>query len=146
MPNRKISSDLQERALHLLSSGWSTSQVVAALGVSKRTLGRWQASFQQYDHISRLTYLCGRRRKLTAKHLQDLQELIRANPGIYLEEVVEWFACHHDLPISITSIHGALQGLGFTYKKLRRHAAERNEVTHQQWKYDITSRFVASQL
>lgn len=146
MPNRKISSDIQERALYLLSSGWSTPQVVAALGVSKRTLARWHASFQQYGHIPRLTYLSGRRRKLTAKHLQDLQELLRANPSIYLEEVVEWFALHHDLPISITSIHDALKGLGFTYKKLRRHAAERNELTRQQWKYDITSRFMASQL
>lgn len=109
MPNRKISSDIQERALYLLSSGWSTPQVVAALGVSKRTLARWHASFQQYGHIPRLTYLSGRRRKLTAKHLQDLQELLRANPSIYLEEVVEWFALHHDLPISITSIHDALK-------------------------------------
>ena len=65
---------------------------------------------------------------------------------MYLGEVVEWFAVHHDLPVSIATIHRALGRLGLTYKKLWRVAVERDEISRMQWIRHITSRFAAHQL
>ncbi|KAI0691618.1 hypothetical protein C8Q76DRAFT_580191, partial [Earliella scabrosa] len=129
MPNRKIAPDIKERAIYLLSAGWQVHDIVAALGVSKRSLGRWQASYEHHGHLTTNTSLCGRPQKLGPKLLDDLRMLYEERPGIYLGEVVEWFAIHRDLPVSITTIHRALGRLGLTYKKLHRAAVERDEVS-----------------
>ncbi|KAF8236082.1 hypothetical protein L208DRAFT_1532852, partial [Tricholoma matsutake] len=56
---------------------------------------------------------------MNAKAIEDLHELIRETPSLFLEEEIgEWLALYHDLPISTTALHDNLWELGLTYKLL----------------------------
>ncbi|KIM57797.1 hypothetical protein SCLCIDRAFT_129613, partial [Scleroderma citrinum Foug A] len=48
--------------------------------------------------------------------LDDLHELIRENPSLFLDEIDEWLAIYHDQPISTTTIHDNLRDLGLRLK------------------------------
>lgn len=146
MPNRKIGEDIRDRALYLLSAGQDTRDITAALGVSKRTIHRWEDLYNCHGYIPRSTYLCGRPRKLSPLLMEELRLLIKDRPTLYLNEIVEWFATRRNFSVSISTIQRALVRLGLTYKKLRITASERDEVLRQQWKHQITGMFAAAQL
>lgn len=90
--------------------------------------------------------MVGRRRILSTAVLEDLRDLVRSSPSIYLDEIVSWLAVRHGQHVSISTIHRSLVSLGITYKKLRRTAVQRDDITRAQWLADITSRFTAQQL
>ncbi|KAI0370436.1 hypothetical protein BV20DRAFT_944306 [Pilatotrama ljubarskyi] len=148
MARWKISRDLKERCVVLVGAGWKVADVAYALGVSRQSVARWVSREPQGERhfLSSLTTLQGRPRVLSSAILEDLQDLLRAAPSIYLDEIASWLAVNYDLPLSVSTIHRALVALGYTYKKLRKTASQRDELTRAQWKADIVSRFTANQL
>jgi len=75
-----------------------------------------------------------------------LRELIRETPSLFLDEIGEWLALYHDVPISTTALHNNLRQLGLTYKLLRKAAAERNDIARADWLLEITTLYTADQL
>lgn len=146
MVNRKISRDLKERAAALVLSGSNVPSVAHILGVSVDSVKRWTRNFQSFGDVQPRSALRGRRRILSCTVLEDLQTLILSSPSLYLDEIVSWLAVKHDQPVSISTLQRSLVALGYTYKKLRKAAAQRDEITRTQWKADILSRFTADQL
>ena len=49
-------------------------------------------------------------------------------PEMFLDEIQDWMALHHDSAISITSLHWVIQDAGLSLKMLHKAASERDEV------------------
>lgn len=146
MVNRKISRDLKERAVALVLSGSSVTGVADILGVSVDSVKRWSRNLRSLGDVQPHSALRGRRRVLSNTVLESIQDLIASSPSLYLDEIVSWLAVAHDQPVSISALQRSLVALGYTYKRLRKTAAQRDELTRSQWKADILSRFTANQL
>jgi hypothetical protein len=112
---RKISPDLKQRALYLLlEEGREIDRVTTALGVH-----------------------------FWAVVLQKNFMKCSPNPSLLLDEIGEWLALYHDQPISTTALHDNLKDLGFTYKRLKRIAAEQDNAYCADWLYNMTSNYSA---
>lgn len=147
MPYQKISSDRKQRALFLLlEEDWDKSAVADAMGVSEKSIDCWEELYRTEGCVTRPSFTRGRPRLLTTQMADELHELISESPSLILEEIAEWLALYHDRPISITALHDNLQDLGFSYKKLKRVAAERNDELRSDWLHNITANYTAEQL
>lgn len=149
MPRRHpFSADIRERTIALVTAGMDSSTAEVITGVSARTVRRWtSASAVGRGRDDRAAMASrGRRRLVNTAILEDLRLLVLSAPSLYLDEIATWLAVHHDLPLSVTTIHEYLKCIGLTYKKLRKTAARRDELTREQWKAHIFSKFSAEQL
>ena len=147
MSPRRISRDLKLRAHLLVTTGlYSASSAATILGVSERSVRRWVASSRRCGDVETHSLFRGRNSTLSHATLRELYDLVIFSPTLYLDEICTWFAAHRGLRLSVSAVHRGLERLGLTRKKLRRTAAQRDELTRAQWKADITSRFTATQL
>ena len=115
MVNRKISHDMKQRALQLINEGWEPAEVADVLGVSSKSIERWDHNYETHGCINPPSALRGRPRIINAQAADDLQELIRETPLLFLDEIGEWLALYHDISISTAAIHNNLCDLGLTY-------------------------------
>jgi len=65
MVYRKISSDMKKRALQLLEEGWEVSEIADALGVSTKSIPRWNGNYEVHGHVNPPSALRGRHCILT---------------------------------------------------------------------------------
>ena len=121
----KISADMKEHALHLLTEGWELPEIADVLSVSLKSIGWWADNYDQHGTVIPPSYHQGRRRLLNAEAISGLKELIDESPELYLDEIGEWLALYHDIPMSRTALHDNLRDLGITRKIMHRQAAER---------------------
>ena len=110
----KISADMKERTLHLLTEGWELPEIAAVLGVSLKSIDRWADNYDRNGTVIRPSYHQGRRHLLNAEAISDLKELIDESPELYLDEIGEWLALYHDIPMSTMALHDNLHDLGLT--------------------------------
>ena len=135
MGNRKISNDLKECALNLWDWGWDLEDITDALLVSRSSLYRWRSIFEEHGSVNRPSFaLRGRIRTLTRAVLTAVHTLYTSDPDLYLDELVLWLAAHHDIIISVSSLHENLTKAGLTRKILHKIAVERDEELRQQWR------------
>ena len=146
MVYRYISTDMKQRALCLIEKGWTSEDIVEALGVSSRSITQWEDNYEQCGRMDPPTVLRGRPRILTSAMTDDLQEMIKETPSLFLDEIGEFLALYHDQPILTTALHDNLCDLGLTYKLLHRVAAERDDVARAEWLHDILVNFTADQM
>ena len=66
----------------------------------------------------------GRKSALTKEDLQNIDQLIMAQPDITIDEIIE----KQGLSISNETVRKAVIGLGYVYKKKSFYAAERERV------------------
>ncbi|KIK01385.1 hypothetical protein K443DRAFT_678383 [Laccaria amethystina LaAM-08-1] len=125
MDFRKISADMKEHALHLLTEGWELPEIADVLGVSLISINRWVDNDDRHGTVIPPSYHQGRHRLLNTEAISDLKELIDESPEFYLDEIGEWLALYHDIPMSTTALHDNLRGLGLTRKIMHRQAADR---------------------
>ena len=67
-------------------------------------------------------------------------------PSLLLDEVKEWIQVTHNIPISRSAICRYIKDAGFTYKKLKMRASERDEEAAEHWMMQTNAEFVAEQL
>ncbi|KAJ8457648.1 hypothetical protein ONZ51_g11397 [Trametes cubensis] len=146
MVNRRISRDLKERAVALTTIGHHPVAVADILGVSGDSVKRWGRNLAAHGVVQRKSPLHGRKRILSTRILEDIQDLLRSSPALYLDEIARWVAITYGQQVSVKTIHRSLKDLGYSVKRLRKTAAQRDELTRAQWKADILSRFRADQL
>ena len=144
---RCISQDVKERALWLLEHNYIPDNVADILGVSDRSIRRWENNMEQYGSVVPPPPLNrGRPRILNADMTHDLATLISEAPAMYLDEIQDWIAIVHDVGISITALHENIQDLGITYKVLHKAAVERDEEARTHWKEEMRANWVARQV
>jgi len=139
MVYRKISDDMKERALHLLTEGWELPEIANVIGVSLKSINRWTDNHDRHGMVVPPSYHRGRRRLLSAEAIGDLNELIDESPELYLDEIGEWLALYHDIPMSTTALHDNLHDLGLTRKIMRRQAAERDHALRTAWLHNVST-------
>lgn len=143
---RQISPDLKQRALQLLDQGIEIGDIVDWLGVSTKSVTRWQNSYDQHVRVDPLSGIHGRPRILSADVVNELQEILTRVPDLYLSEMADWLALHYNLAISTSALHKHLQDLGYTRKLMHRAAAERDEALRAAWRHDVLANYTAEQL
>jgi transposase len=147
MVYQKISPDRKQQALYLfLEQGWDIEHVAAALGVSGKSIHRWEGNYDIHGCVNPHSPLRGRPRLLTDRMTNELHELITENPSLLIDEIGEWLALYHDQLISTTALHDNLKDLGLTYKRLKRVAAERDDGYRSDWLHNIMTNYTANQL
>jgi transposase len=147
MVYKHISKDLKERALWLMERDYIPADVSDIFGVSERSLQRWRANQAIYGTIIPPTAPTrGRPRKLNSDMTHDLCALLEEAPEMYLDEIQEWLALAYDVGISRAALHENIRDAGFTYKLLRKAAAERNDDLREEWMAEMQMHYVARQL
>jgi transposase len=142
MVNRRISNDIKEVGLSLWEKGWEVLDICEALYVSRRSLYRWRAIFEEHGTVTRPpSPLRGRTRIITRAVLEAMQIVYKSDPDIYLDELQYWLAIHHDIAISVPALHQNLEDAGLTRKMLHKIASERDEVLRTEWKTNIAENF-----
>ena len=129
----KISADMKEHALHLLTEGWELPEIADVLSVSLKSIGRWADNYNQHGTVIPPSYHQGQRRLLNAEAISGLKELIDKSPELYLNEIGEWLALYHDIPMSTTALDNNLCDLGITQKIMHQQAAECNHASASCW-------------
>jgi len=146
MVYRPISADMKRRALQLLDEGWEMQQIADLLGISSKSIHRWQDNYETHGLVNPPSYLRGRRRILSSDVVDDLHDLMLESPELYLDEIGIWLALYHDVQISTTALHDNLRELGLTHKLMRRAAAERDHELRANWMYDFLATYTAEQM
>jgi transposase len=146
MVYRYISPDMKQYALCLIEKGWTSKDIVEALGVSLKSITQWEDNHKQHGHVDPPTVLQDRPRILTSAMTDNLQEMIKETPSLFLDEISKFLTLYHNQPISTTTLHNNLCDLGLTYKHLRRVATECDDVAHAEWLHDILANFTADQM
>ena len=125
MPNRRISTDLKECALHLWDLGWELEEISFAFGVSTRSCYRWRQSLEAHGSVNRPpSPLRGRARTITRALLTAIETLFAEDPDLYLDELCTWLAIEHDISISPSALCHTLNDTGLSRKVLQKIASE----------------------
>ncbi|KIJ15174.1 hypothetical protein PAXINDRAFT_51189, partial [Paxillus involutus ATCC 200175] len=116
MVNRRISPDLKECALRLWNNGWDIEDVCDAMGVSRASLYRWEAIFEEFGSVNRPpSPIRGQSlRILTCALTTACADLFTEESDLYLDEVVAWLALTHDIFLSKSTLCRNLKELGLT--------------------------------
>ncbi|KAF5326332.1 hypothetical protein D9611_000727 [Ephemerocybe angulata] len=130
---RKISPDLKECAISLWERGFEITDIVAMLGVSRASIYRWQAIFDELGTVVRPT-IRGRDRIISRAVVNAVLILFEADYDLYLDELALWLAVNHDIAISKSALQATLQRAGLTRKLLQKVASERDEELRHQWR------------
>jgi transposase len=146
MPFRKIDTGVKERALQLVAEGWPLERIIEAMGVSRRSIGRWTDNYEALGTVKAPSAITGRPRILNSTAVEGLHDLLVESPELYLDEIAEYLALYHDLPISITALHDNLIELGLTRKVMQKAARERDDALRVAWLEDTLLRYTADEM
>ena len=142
-----ISEDIKNRALWLLDNDYIPEDVCEILGVSRRSLYRWKRNQAEFGSvIPPHSPFQGRPRTLNADQTHDLFTLLQDSPEMFLDEIQDWIAVSHDVPISRTALHQLICDAGITYKMLQKAASERDEAAREEWREFVRNNLVASMM
>lgn len=111
---KTFSLDLRERILSAYDTRQFTRQEVAdrflvSLGMVKKLLAQRRSD----GDIAPRDHRAGRKPKITADHRRQLDEWVRKQPDLTLEELRGRLGVECSLP----AVHYALKAMGLTYKK-----------------------------
>ncbi|KAF9448058.1 hypothetical protein P691DRAFT_670257, partial [Macrolepiota fuliginosa MF-IS2] len=96
--HRRISPDLNQRALRLLDQEMSPRAIAKVLGIPAKSIEYWRVDYEQYGCVAPPGVLLGRPRLLTAPILEELCQLIEHDhPTLYLDELRDWLVVYHDI-------------------------------------------------
>ena len=92
--------------------------------VSTSTVYRLSEQMKKTGSVDLQTSQRGRKPALTQEDLQEIDQLIMAQPDITIDEIIE----KQGLSVSNETVRKAVIGLGYVYKKKSFYAAERERV------------------
>lgn len=148
MPFRKIDKQIKDRAVWLSDNGWLKKDIRDVLDVSKSSIKRWKRHL--HTHGSTIPppnpfRPRGRPSTLDAMQTAELIAMLKDNPEILVSEIQDWVILSQDIGLSKSAIRRIIHDLGYTYKALKKAAAERDDDYRQEWMANMKSKFVASQ-
>ena len=83
---------------------------------------------------------------LNAEQRNDLFNVLGQALEMFLDEIQDWMALHHDTAISITSLHLVIHDAGLSLKMLHKAASERDEVAQEKFRTYMQGHLVAEQV
>jgi transposase len=147
MVYHSISQDVKERALWLIVHKYVPDDICELFDISERSLRRWQEHHRVHGSVKPpINPNRGRPRILNHNMTHDLYTLLKEAPELYLDEIQDWIALAFQTSVSKSTLFRNIRDAGVTYKLLGKAAAERDEDARQEWKDNINTHFVASQM
>ena len=147
MVYRKIDRGLKERAIILLDHPEFCNDVCDILGVSLASVKRWRKNVWDFDDVEGCpTQSRASRKLLDEEKINQIAHLYYMTPSLLLDKIKEWIQVTHNIPISCSALCRYVNDAGFTYKKLKMCASERDEEAADQWMAETNAEFVAEQL
>jgi transposase len=144
MAFRHISEDLKLRVLTLIMQGHLEEDILPLFGVSQSSYKLWKRNFDRYGHTGRPPLVPrGRKPKIKFTHISSFVNLVAEAPDMLLREMQEWFLIAEELVLSRSEISRLLKDTNQTYKRLRKAAAERDEVERARWREEVQSDLLA---
>ena len=83
---------------------------------------------------------------LNAERKNELFNLLDQAPEMFLDELQDWVALHHDAAIALSALHYIIKDVGLTFQMLHKAASERDEVAQEEFKTYIWEHLVAEQV
>ena len=112
------SEDLRKKVITSYETGtYSYRGLVSKFDVSLNFVSSVVTNFKETGNIKSLKIRKTRDRKLTGKNTDILLDLIKSNPSITLNEIVDIFNDRYNFQIGKSSIDRKLKSLKITYKK-----------------------------
>ena len=145
MTFRVISRQIKERAVWLLENGYLFDDICDMLGVSRRSVERWQRNSELFGEVIPPYKQRGRPHILPARARGDVCNLINTSPELCLDEIHDWITVAYDLELSYMTVHRLVRDIGMTHKALQIAAAERDEEARTAWKVAIRENLIAQQ-
>ena len=115
--------------LDYLSKGHTQEKASKELGVSKRSINKWQKMLRETGSLEDKEP----QRKPRKLRDEELRAYIAANPDAYFTEIAEHFNCSDE------GVRKACKRLGITRKKKTKLYKERDDEKRQQYKEKIKS-------
>lgn len=116
MKRKTLSLDLRERIVAAYDEGKETrAEVARRFRVSEGMVKKLLAQRRKLGDLRPQHHRAGRKRKLLAKHREQLRRLVKRQPDLTLAELRTELA----LDCSLPAIHYVLVALDLTYKKRR---------------------------
>lgn len=129
MVNCCISPDRKYCALDLWNRGWDTLKICDALCVSRASLYRWEATFQEHGNVIQPpSPLIGRTRIIARATLTAIHTLYKQESDLYLNKLVTFLAIEHGIIVSTSTLSQNLLEAGLTRKILHKLASECDEI------------------
>ncbi|KAJ3523244.1 hypothetical protein NMY22_g11530 [Coprinellus aureogranulatus] len=130
MPYRPISKDLKLAAVRLHEGGHlSIDNIIDCLQISRSTFFRVLKLWRETgDVVAHRVGLPGRPRRVHHDDIDYLIRLIEHRPNWFLDELQYLLQTNRFISVHYTTICRALQRAGVSRKKLKKVAAERDEV------------------
>ncbi|KAJ8480890.1 hypothetical protein ONZ51_g6369 [Trametes cubensis] len=94
MVNRRLRKGLKERAVALSAIGYDAPTVADILGASGDSVKRrvHNLNVTTYGAVQRESSLCGRKQILSTRIIEDIHDLLRSSPALYLNWIACWIA------------------------------------------------------
>lgn len=130
------------RAAGLFAEGVRPAEVARQLGVSRQSATEWHRAWQEEGVRGlRQAERTGRPPRLTTKELKSVQRALLKGPGAYgwrtelwtLQRVADVIAIETGVRYHIGHVWKILRGLGWSWQKPARRAAERDEEAIVRW-------------
>jgi transposase len=110
----------------MILSGEPTKDIAKAARCSERGIRRIQRNMLCYDDTKAPFISIGRRRVMTQVMLEALRTHLRAQPGLYQDEIARLLRREFDIAVSQASISRALKSMRWSKKTVRQVAQEQN--------------------
>ncbi|KAH8822993.1 hypothetical protein DL96DRAFT_1747086, partial [Flagelloscypha sp. PMI_526] len=144
MGNRSISPDIKRRALSLWQEGWSIDDVCRIFRVSRASLYRWNAIFQEHgDVVKPPSLILGAPRKIGIAAMTAIPQIYESHPDTYLDELQWFLRVFHGITVSVSALRDTLKNLGLSYEMLKKIATERDDYLRAEWKTMLAEEFSA---
>lgn len=115
---RAYSRDLRERVVRAEAAGLAPTEIARTLGISRRTLRRWQQRLTAGESLGP-GQSSGRPRKIAANQEAALQEQVAADPDATLAEHCAQWQQAQGVTVSRPTMCRALARLGWPLTKSR---------------------------
>jgi transposase len=131
----QVSLELRERIVawrHELHM--SINDIVHLSNRCEKTVRNVLKTYRDYNEFMHpFTQPRGRKRLLDRDDLNYLEAVLRAEPGLFLDELQDKLRAVRDIEVSIATLSRTLSRLAITHKSISKEAAERNEHLRATW-------------
>lgn len=144
MVYRFISEDYKQRCLALIEGGMSHADTAHLLDVSERSTYLWKRNYKIYGHVVPPRLLArGPLPKLSPQIRDDIYLLLKADPTLYLDEILDWMRIAYDQDFDDSLLSRGLKDMNLSMKRVKNDAAQRDEVDRTEFRAYCRANFLA---
>lgn len=124
---------------YMIDAGFTDVAIGGALECSRNAVGHIRRNLQDFGHTKAPRNPSGRPRSLTPAMREAILEYLRVWPDRYLDELVVYLADEFDILVSESTICRELKRAGWSKKKNRQEAQQRDAGVRDSYIYNMSA-------